>query len=648
MRRTLWVTLICVTGASIASSQESPGARTLATSAPAARPSSTTAATAARAPSRDSVRAVDAAHHAQAAFERTRRALLPRLQPSSTDPCDVRIGRLCYWHRDEDSMPAEPFGITHARDRLIDQLMALTRVAPTDPWIVGESVLYLVEAGYDSSAVVAVRSCKSTPWWCAALRGFVLHDLERYAEADAAFDTALARMPEAERCAWNDLSLLLPDDARDEYARMPCAQRVTYEKRFWELADPSYIVPGNDRRTEHFARLVTVTLSRNADNAYGLPWGDDLRELVLRYGVPIGFTTTWRDDLTDWRPVIGHDREPSFQFSAVHPTHDDAYWDLRAAQARERYAPRYVHTLTDFRAQFAMFKRGDSALVIATYADTGSATSRTLLGVTDDAGGTVESDAGGNVRVRQSKTAWKSVVVGVERYDTAGKRLERAREWLAPPHAITGAPALSTVLLYAPVDTNGVASLADAERAALASSDLGSSRKVGLYWEMYGVHEAFRRSATPTSATLHGAVQDSVPDITHHIIRDTTRDTTISAPHDSSSEIAPDTTAGVHHDTLSQHPTLNAPAPDSAMTVSITIVRTDRGVWHWLAQRLRLETSTSPITMGWHDLPGTPDGVGKSVVLDLAQLPAGHYRIEVAAGTDAEHRTMTTRDIQLR
>jgi hypothetical protein len=508
-------------------------------------------------------------------------------------------------------MPAEPFAITTARNRLIDQLMALTRVSPTDPWIVGESVLYLVEAGYDSSAMLAVRSCKSTPWWCAALRGFVLHDLERYAEADSAFDTALARMPEAERCAWNDLSLLLPDDERDEYARMPCAQRATYETRFWELADPSYIVPGNDRRTEHFARLVTITLARNAENAYGLPWADDLRELILRYGVPVGFTTTWQDNLSDWRPVIGHDREPSFQFSAVHPTQDDASWDLRAAQARERYAPRYVHSLADFHAQFAMFKRGDSALVVATYADTGSATSRTLLGVTDDTGAMVESDAGGTVRVRQSKTAWKSVVVGVERYDTAGKRLERVREWLAPPHAIPGAPALSTVLLYAPVDTNGVASLTDAERAALASPDLGSSRKVGLYWEMYGVHEALRRPPT------------TVPDTTDTTPSETT--TSPDTPHDG-----------------------DEAASDSAMTVSITIVRTDRGLWHWLAQRLRLEASPSPITMGWHDLPGTPDGVGKSVVLDLTQLPAGHYRIEVAAGTDVAHRTMTTRDIQLR
>jgi len=558
----------------------------------------------------------------------------------------------------------EPFEITEARDRLIDRLVALTRIAPTDPWIVGESVQYLVEAGYDSSAIIEARRCKSAPWWCAALRGYVLHDLQRYADADAAFDTALAGMPETQRCAWTDLSLLIADDDRDEYARLSCEQRAPYAKRFWELADPSYAIPGNDRRTEHYARLIAITLARDAENVYGLSWGNDLQELMLRYGVPIGFTTTWPEALSTWRPVIGHDREPSYQFGALHATHDDAHWSLRAERARERYAPRYLRGLDDFPAQFAMFKRGDSALVIATYADTGSPTSRTLLGITDDLGLTVASDTGSIVRVRRSKTGWKSVVVGVERYDTATKRLERAREWLTPPQAIPGAPALSTILLYTPSDTTGVASLDAAARSALASGDLGTRRQLGLYWEMYGV----QRALATTSDASHrksrtNALADTLArDSTQPTKRDTTRrdttqrdatrrDTTRrdTARHDVTQ---PDTTgdrATTPHDTLaSTLSPLNAPLADTAMTVAITITRTDGGAWRWLAQRLRLTGRASPLTMGWHDLPGTPDGMAKAVVLDLSQLPAGRYHLEISAGTDPQHRTVTARDIRLR
>jgi hypothetical protein len=36
------------------------------------------------------------------------------------------------------------------------------------------------------------------------------------------------------------------------------------------------------------------------------------------------------------------------------------------------------------------------------------------------------------------------------------------------------------------------------------------------------------------------------------------------------------------------------------------------------------------------------------VVLNLSQLPPGKYRITLAAGPDAQHRTLTSREIKLR
>jgi hypothetical protein len=536
-------------------------------------------------PVRDSLRYLAEAHRAQSAFERYRRANLPRRQPSDVKPCDVKIGRFCYWHNPGDRPVEEPPKIIRARDQLIRTLGALNERSRADRWISGERVRYLVEAGYDSSAIVASRECWSAQWWCNTLHGFALHAAQRYEDAGAMFDSALAAMPQSERCAWRDVSLLLTDDDRARYVKLPCdsPERNEFERRFWQLADPSYVIPGNDRRTEHFARMLLVTLAPTAQNAYGLSWGDDLRELTIRYGTPITYSTTWGTWPGSAAPLVGHEREPSYHFAALDAASDIARWDVRAEQARERYSPVYMDSLTDLDAQFGMFRRGDSALVVAIYAKTGdSSTLRDLdaaLGVTDSKSVAVStSDTMGVANVRTVRAPWKGVVVGVEQYNAQARQAQRARRWLAPPNAPEGAPHLSTLLFYDGTDTSAVTSLQDAIRRARTSEVLKETRKLGVYWEVY------------------------------------------------------DTTA----------------ANDSTVSVAMTVTRTDGGILKWFAQTLHLTPRDAPLAISWHDIRGDGGLSYRSVVLDLAQLAPGTYRVDLAVGPDDARRTVSSREILLR
>src|SRR5918995_180148 len=69
------------------------------------------------------------------------------------------------------------------------------------------------------------------------------------------------------------------------YSRMPNGIESCPAPIGW-LADPLYSLPGNDLRTEHYARHTMALLLQDASNPYGIVWGDDMRELLIRFGWP--------------------------------------------------------------------------------------------------------------------------------------------------------------------------------------------------------------------------------------------------------------------------------------------------------------------------------------------------------------------------
>ncbi|MGW8267828.1 MAG: hypothetical protein ACWGSQ_15790 [Longimicrobiales bacterium] len=110
----------------------------------------------------------------------------------------------------------EPDAMREARDTLLRQLAAEAEGARGDPWILGQRIRYLLEAGREGEALGLARRCGATPTgWCDALEGLALHVQGRFPEAEEAFRAALGSMDPEEARRWTDVSPLLDGSQRD-------------------------------------------------------------------------------------------------------------------------------------------------------------------------------------------------------------------------------------------------------------------------------------------------------------------------------------------------------------------------------------------------------------------------------------------------
>ena len=298
--------------------------------------------------SRDSIAARKRALRAQNKFEMVRRFNLPKQYTSLRQNCDAHIGRFCQWNEGDQDPPKEPNAIRDAREDLLRTLETEAARSPGDGWIVGQQIRYLLEAGRDSAAVRAADACGGTRWWCDALRGLALHEAGSGAAADSAFNRALAAMPERERCRWTEMTVLLDPAQRKRYGKVGCGRREDLAARLWWLADPFLALPGNDRQTEHYSRHVMSRILDGTRAGYDVRWGDDLRELVVRYGWSRYWTVSPPSSSLDTRQgtISGHEASPNYHFFPTSLVIDsatsigDSTWSLRHRFSPERYSPR--------------------------------------------------------------------------------------------------------------------------------------------------------------------------------------------------------------------------------------------------------------------------------------------------------------------
>jgi hypothetical protein len=464
---------------------------------PAARAQAS--AQAARAAARpDSAAVARAARQAQRAFETGRRAHLPLDIDNGPGACDASIGRFCYWYRPADP-PAEPDPIGQARMLLLARLDEAAARWPGDDWIAGQRVRYLTEQGWADSAIAAARECRGTAWWCIALQGYARHAARDYRGADSVYAIALAGMPEGERCRWTDLALLLSDGDRRRYTQRSCEERDSLNGWIWWLARPFYSVQGHDLRTEHYARLTMSRMLREASSPHDLAWGEDLLQLVVRYGWPTWWSRPFgRPGAVEAPAAIGHEPTPSFWFFADPSVPPDTLdgeawkepqWDPSRERPSARYAPPYARAFGEIRqAQVARFRRAGGFLTIAAFdlrRDTLFARGepKVALAVARDprtppvVGPALFPRSTGIIAVRSS---WAPAIVSIEAKEDGERRAARLR-------AVAGRPGrwLSDVLLFIPGEE-----LPDSLDAALPLALRGigvpHARQVGLFWETYG------------------------------------------------------------------------------------------------------------------------------------------------------------------
>lgn len=102
-------------------------------------------------------------------------------------------------------------------------------------------------------------------------------------EASAkSFETAMTKMPPELVKAYNDLSNVISDRDRKAYNADP----VGFAAQYWSSKDPRFLTPFNERKLEHYSRLVYADLLYDAPGIGQRGWETERGKILVRYGPP--------------------------------------------------------------------------------------------------------------------------------------------------------------------------------------------------------------------------------------------------------------------------------------------------------------------------------------------------------------------------
>jgi hypothetical protein len=460
------------------------------------------------------------ARSAQAAFERARERHLPVRLGGSSGDCDEVIGRFCVWYGEGEWFPPEESDeLRTIRAEFLETLDSLQALAPGDAWILGQRVWYRVEAGGGEEALAVARGCARAPaWWCAALEGLALHALRRFADAEVAFDSALIRMDPELALEWRTPEREVDGDGRQVLATLVTAADGSLDRvleRMWSLADPLYLVEGNDRKTAHYARWTVATLKEDARNPFRMRWGRDLQELTLRHGWEVGWHRARGGRIGQPDDIVGHSDPERREYM---PT-GRAFADPTAAppedfvadrdRPRSLYAPPYAPILLPMDAQLARFPRGERMVVVASHflpEDTtyhadhdhpkpwldpgdqaGMADRIGVFAVPVDGGETIARSLTGStdgaLALEIPAGAW---VLSAESWSPERRRAGRQRLVIDHVAAAPGSAMLSDLLLLAP-SPEPPDSLPDALPWVLPAPEIQRGDSLAVAWEVSGL-----------------------------------------------------------------------------------------------------------------------------------------------------------------
>jgi hypothetical protein len=183
-------------------------------------------------------------------------------------------------------------------------------------------------------------------------------------------------MEEAERARWLDPQVLLDAQGQRWLEKMerggPLSHREAIQ-RIWRMADPLYLVEGNDRLTEHWSRLAVARLRDGAQNPYGLRWGRDLDEVLVRFGWEVGWDRAL-DPMGGARSgVIGHHHPesrvylPPGRLLEAAARAGESSWPLSPSRPPDGYAPAYAPVIVPGEGELLRFPRGDRFVLLAPF-----------------------------------------------------------------------------------------------------------------------------------------------------------------------------------------------------------------------------------------------------------------------------------------
>ena len=199
--------------------------------------------------------------------------------------------------------------------------------------------------------------------------------------------------------------------------------------------------------------------------------------------------------------VIGFEAVPAHRL--IPPSHvltspassDSTDWAVQLPPVVARYHPKYASRLLMLEHQQALFRRGDTALMVLAY-DVSKV--KGLEGAKLDAAlvitpgttprGTTthlkNAPAKGTMSVR---APWGPLLMSAEIAADSASTLVRARYGIRPPFALGARVSLSDLLFYTPYGTFP-STVEEALPHALATQKVRSGQKLGVYWEAYNTN----------------------------------------------------------------------------------------------------------------------------------------------------------------
>ena len=518
------------------------------------------------------------------------------------------------------------------RGELIETLDRIAEQIPGDDFVVGHRVGARLVHGPADAALEAARECRGSPGWCLELEATVLHAMDEIQAADSLFREALEEMPSKQRCERESVAALLGEEAAGEYGLRTCAARRALNERFWWLAEPLYIRPGNDRRTEHRSRIVIrewvhvfqawqwdrrivtsptegcgggpgvrlqdVPGARDSDGTRRTtPVGQARQHAAQqfpRWALRVGHASSWDHETPAGNCVLtggGYSFAPDAEI-LVEPLKIEDGWSLERYSARqghttttdppEIYDPSYG-PFTRLDHQVGFFRRGDSVAVAAA-TDLGG----TLLdGAQEVRVGVVlarnENDepftelrkgpgADGPFRFRLDAPESR-YLVSLEAL-AAGEGAGRARFGDGLPENDPDGLAVSDLVLFDWEDEDPPDSLEEMYPRMLGGTRLDGTTSVGLYWEVYG------------------------------------------------------------------------PEADEPFSVAVHTTPPEPGVLRRVGRALGLVGDADPVQVSWEDAADSGPHSSRAVRLDLGELDEGAHTLEVTIET-ADGLVATTRRVEI-
>ncbi len=481
--------------------------------------------------------------------------------------------------------------VQEERPKVIQALDEAAKILPGDDWIAGHRVGMRVKHERLDEAVEVARECQASPWWCAALSGLAHHMRGDSVAAHHAFDDALEAMPRERRCEWNvHVRHLLAGGIRSAYGDADCGERDRLAEYIWWLADPFHLLPFNDRRSEHLARMVGMELRCQQRALVGEVCRTPNYFEVVTLGWP---DWLWSFEWGDSRP-----RPPGHRFVpppgvAMEPYEAEPWhWDLEQEARFERVHLDYdlIHPL---QQQTGLFRRGDSVRVVVAadmhrHVLRGSPTldMGVVLSREPPASPVIHRVQGPPERMLlDTLLPERGYLVSVEALaEPSGAA--RSRFGVRLPAMSPEGLALSHPVLLDWGDA--LDPLADREEAGPVSLDsildyvigsdrFRSGREVGVFWEMYGLDELD-------------------PDV---------------------------------------------------VEVSITIQEADEGRLRRLARWLRLVGPSQAQRLSWEEAAGTEAIQGRVLRIRLPDVDPGRYFLEVSVATGDGDPVVVRRQLQI-